>query len=246
MLKNIKLILLESNVDNFIHDYAEDILIQETSITDLLEQNDITYLTEEQLQPYIHKLREIYNHLFQLITDTNVKYVIYKDFNEFLKKNDIKVEFKKEWMELVYNMLYELIPKKTESKLPFGMPELNTNMVDTTLFKRYNTATTIVTRDRLNEKKQLKDDVKLLSEMRNVQNKTLNTYGNITGLWSGLSVLIYACIAGIIIPSLLLPYPLNKYDDMATREVLLALFFSQLFFLFVYLGLSMYKLTKEE
>ncbi|MFB5284535.1 hypothetical protein [Peribacillus sp. Hz7] len=82
--------------------------------------------------------------------------------------------------------------------------------------------------------------------MTSLQMKILNDYGKPKWVWTGLFVLIYACIVGIIYPSTLLPYPKDIYDDVLTKWFLLGLFFSQLVALFVYLGFAMYKLTNDK
>ena len=101
-------------------------------------------------------------------------------------------------------------------------------------------------RDRIKNRDQLRSEVEFLTIRKNEQQKILDDYKKTSGLWSGLAVLVYACIVGIAYPSLLLPYPEGIYDDKKTKWLLIALFFSALFVIFTYLAVSIYKLTQRK
>lgn len=245
MLHRIELILLEDDIDDFINDHAEDILIYGKSVQDVLEEDNSSGLTVEELGPYIIKLHEIFEHVTTLIEQTEENYSIPNNFDDFAKDNAIKVDEHKDWYDLVYRTLWDAIPAKPSSN-PFWGVNLQPMLSTTSLMKSVSPVTAQIHQDRIKERNSLENEVQILAGMKEEQLKILSSYGNISGLWGGLAVLIYACISGIVIPSLLLPYPLETYDDVATRKLLLTLFFSQLIALFVYLGVSMYKLTKED
>lgn len=109
-----------------------------------------------------------------------------------------------------------------------------------------NQANAQVYRQKKRDRDSLKDDLTVLEIHKDEQKKILMDYGQPKGLWMGLAVLVYACLVGVVYPSTLLPYPKNIYNDEDTKWLLLGLFFSQLLFLFIYLGYYMYILTKEE
>lgn len=245
MLEQIELILFEDDVDDFIYDHAKDILVYEKPIEDLLEEADMSRLTSLNIEPYISKLREIFKHIKTIFNNADNDYILPNNFNDFIKDNKVNIDDYKDWYEIVYEIILDIIPKKETSTNIFGLdfdymiarpPNLSSSAM----------TSSIINRDRINEKNNLKDEIQILSGLKDEQMKILRDYGKISGLWSGLLVLIYACIVGIVIPSLLLPYPLGVYDDLATRKLLLKLFFSQLIVLFIYLFISMYRLTRVD
>lgn len=246
MLDRIELILLEDDVDDFIHENATDILIYEKSVEDILKEDDSSGLTAEELNPYITKLHEIFEHLTTLIKETDDDYTIPNNFNDFAKDYCIQIDEHKDWYDLVYRTLWNAIPAKPSSNSLWGFHNLDALAINPSLLNSVSPVTSQIYRDRIKERNGLEDEVQILNGMKEEQEKILSDYGNISGLWSGLAVLIYACIVGIAIPSMLLPYPLNTFDDVATKQLLLILFYSELIALFVYLGISMYKLTKED
>jgi hypothetical protein len=244
MLDRIELILLEEDVDDFIHEHAKEILIEEISIKDILDSDDSTDLTEDELKPYIEKLYKIFKHLMKLIEETANDYALPSNFDDFVKNKGIKIDEKKNWYELVYRTIWNALPEATLSNPLWGV-NLKPLISNSALINSVSPVTSQIYRDRVKERDKLEDEIQILTGMKEEQEKILRDYGKVSGLWGGLAVLIYACIVGITIPSTLLPYPLNTFDDVATKQHLLALFFSELIALFVYLAVSMYKLTKK-
>lgn len=245
MLERINLILLEDDVDDFIHDFARDILGGKKSIESLLEEANYSRLSVENVQPYILSLQEIFDHTMSLIHDTSNKQSLPIDFDTFIKDNNLKINENKEWYEIVYKMIRNsLITKSKPSNTIFGM-NLNSALQPIAPPSYFRMTPVVVTRDRIKERNNLEDEVQILSGFKEEQLEILKDYGQVSGLWSGLAVLIYACIVGIAIPSILTLYPLEIYDNLGTKKILLGLFFSQLIALFLYLGISMYKLTNE-
>jgi len=242
MLDRVELILLEDKIDDFIHEHAEEILIDEKPIKEIIEE-DGADLTEDELGPYITKLREIYEHLTTLIEKIDENYTLPNSFDNFAKDNDIKIDDRKDWYELVYRIIWDVIPDDAYSSPLLGFkPMLSTN----SLMRSLSKVPMQIHRDRVKERNKLEDEVQIITGIKKEHEKILRSYGNVSGLWSGLAVLIYACVVGIVIPSTLLPYPLEIYNDVATKQFLLALFYSELVVLFIYLGVSMYKLTNEK
>lgn len=244
-LKNIELILLENDVDDFIEKYAEDILVEGETIESILEENNSINLTEEDLKPYVEDLYEIYDDLMTMIENTDYSYDLPRAFDDFIKDNDIKIDNRKDWYEIVYTIIYDNLPSEPQTNPIFGMQHYFT-MPKVPVYKPPNIANIKWYNEKVKERNSLRNEVSILAGMEKEQEKILDKYGNVSGLWSGLLVLAYSTITGIVIPILLLPYPLDKYDDIKTRKVLLLLFFSGLASLFIYLAISMYKLTKED
>jgi hypothetical protein len=249
MYDNIGLLLLESDVDDFFHEYAEDILIYEKPIQEILDEEDSADLTEDELKPYIEMLLTIYNHVIDMIDNTDDDYSLPRSFDDFVKDNEVSLNDNKDWYELVYNTIYKEfqrdLQRQASSNPLLGFHPL-IRVPDPAIYNFRSISNAKWYGDKIKERNILKDELQILTVMKEEQKKTLSNYGQISGIWSGLAVLAYSSIAGIVIPILLLPYPLNTYDDAVTRKVLLVLFFSHLIILFIYLAVSMYKLTKED
>lgn len=247
MLERIEFLLLESDIDDFIEEYAEDILLGKKTVSEILEDDNSIELKEEELESYIEDLKRIFDNLMDYINRTSIDYQLPSNFNRFTKDNDIDINDNRNWYKDVYTIIYNNLPDEPpESSILGGVwgysfkpPKIPTvsipNMGD---IKWYN--------EKVKERDSLEDNLMILTGLQEEQKKILNKFGSISGLWSGLLVLGFSTIAGIIVPALLLPYPLNKYDDLATRRLLLFLFINSLISLFLYLGISIYKLTKKD
>lgn len=159
-----------------------------------------------------------------------------RDFKEFIKDTDFIVDKYKDWHETVYTLIFNA---STRTNSMWNMPLVKPLMITPPIVYE-------IRRERIKERNNYIDEIKILTGMKNEHEKLLDEYGSVSGLWSGLAVLAYSTIVGIVVPTLLLPYPLGKYDDVATRELLIVLFFTGLASLFIYLGISMYKLTRDE
>lgn len=244
MLDRVELILFKDDVDDFIENHAEEILIERKSINTILEENPSIELTEEDLKPYTRKLFQIFEDLTSLIEKTDDEYVLPNTFDEFAKDSRIKVSEYYYWYEIVYWVIMNIEPKQP-SLTSIATINLSASIPDPSMFKTANSNSVQMYQDQIKERNSLQGEVQIISGMKKEQEKILKDYGKVSGLWSGLAVLIYACIVGIVIPSILLPYPLETYDDINIKIFLLTLFFSELVALFLYLSISMYKLTKE-
>lgn len=248
MYDNIELLLLESDVDDFFHEHADDVLIYKKPIEKILEEEDSTDLNKEQLEPYIEILSNIYSHMLEMIENTDEDYSLPRSFDDFVKDNQIILNDSKDWYELVYNTIYREwqreLQRQASSNPLLGFYSL-TELTASSTYNFRNIGNAKWYGDKVKERNILKDEIQILKGIKEEQLKILSNYAHISGLWSGLAILTYSTIASIIIPIRLLPYPIGKYDDLATRKLLLFLFISQLIFLFVYLAVSMYKLTKE-
>lgn len=243
MLEQIEKDFLEEEIEDFINDYCEEIIIEEKSIQEILDEDDSSDLTLEILEPYIEELFSIRDEVFKLIEETDENYVLPNNLNELMKDNNIIIEGKKDLHELVYKTIYNLMPD--EPSTIFGTNFKLTAVDHRNLLKGTSVFSQQMLRDRINERNTLRNEVQTLIIRKNEQEKILGDYGKPSGLWGGLWVLIYSCIVGIAYPSVLLPYPKNTYDDVTTKWFLLFLFFSELIALFIYLGVSMFKLTKN-
>jgi len=239
MLKTIEKELLDDDVDTFIYEYSEEIIIENKPFDELLEYDNSYNLTVEQLKPYIDELLRIKDEVIRLM---NKAESLPEEFNDFLKTSGLNVQDRKDWYELVYQTIWDKIPKNP-SYDPFG---INISTPANLIAPRPNLVEQQMYRDKVNELNRLQSEVQILMVRKEEQEKILNDYGKPNGLWGGFFVLVYSCVVGIAYPSTLLPYPKGVYNDELTKCFLLVLFFSQLIVLFLYLGIEMYRLTKSQ
>jgi hypothetical protein len=188
----------------------------------------------------VTRILEIYKFIINEIESTDEGYLLPDDFYEFTRDNDVEINDDKRWHVLIYDLILSQIPQQP-SNFPFH--DIINSVSDIGNFKPIISSQEY--KANVSKVKALEDDIKVLKALRSAENDMLNGYGKISGLWGGLAVLIYACIVGMIIPSFLLPYPLNYFDDSATRMTLLILFVSELIAIFSYLGFAMYRLTRH-
>lgn len=244
MLEQIEKDFLEEEIEGFINDYCEEIIIEEKSIQEILDEDDSSDLTLEILEPYIEELFSIRDEIFKLIEETDENYVLPNNLNELMKDNNIIIEGKKDLHELVYKTIWNSFPDEPSNSL-FGINVKLPAIDHRNILKSTSVFSQQMFRDRIKERNILRSEVQTLIIRKSEQKKILGDYGKPNGLWGGLWVLIYSCIVGIAYPSVLLPYPENTYNDVTTKWFLLILFFSELIALFIYLGVSMSKLTRN-
>lgn|SRR5699024_10410887 len=236
-------LLLEEDADDFILEHYEALFFSEKSVEELLDKDNYNDLTVEKVNPFIKQFYFVKDEVITLI-DKYERDTLPKDFDDIIDGiSELSTPNKKTWYELVYDIIYENLPREQPTN-SFGIPHaiisppINHNLIKpVSEQQRY--------REMVKERDLLSDDLKSLKTQKKEQKKLLDDYGTPQGMWSGLGVLIYACIVGIVYPSTLLPYPTEYYDDITTKWFVLGLFFSELVVLFVYLGFSLYRLTKE-
>lgn len=245
MLKKYNLLLLEEDIEDFIRNNYKKILLEDKTLEQILNEDDSTILTTEEVRPYVGELKEILEDILSMIKKSNCDYIP-QDFKEFMKiaeeLRSPNITYRKEWYELVFDVVLELIPEEKPDN-PWGF---NFQVPIESLKLPHITSQVEIQayRDKVRERDRLENEIHILKLQKCEQEKILGDYGKPIGLWSGLLVLAYACFVGIVYPSTLLPYPEQVYNDILTKWVILSLFFSQLLVLFIYLALSMYKLTK--
>lgn len=241
LLESGKKIIENEDIDDFVREYAEEILFNQKSVEDIFEEDHSINLDRSLIDSTLVRVKEIFEFIFRKIQLTDDDYLLPTDFNEFTRDNEIKINEYRDWHELIYDSILSHISKQKSSFPYYDMVSSFPNIGN---FKSILSSQEYESNVR--KMINLEDDIKVLEALRNAEEDMLKGYGKISGLWSGLAILIYACIVGIIIPSFLLPYPLNYYDDYATRMTLLILFISELIAIFSYLGFSMFRLTKYD
>lgn len=235
--------LLEEDANDFIIEHHEDLVLNDKSVEQLVNESDYNGITKAKLDPFIKQFDSVKDEVITIIQKHEGS-TIPSNFDDIITgKSDLSNPDKKSWYELIYDVIYKNMPKEKPANkfgIPhFTPPSLNLSTVKPAgEYQRY--------RDMVKERDQLADDLGALRAQKKEQKKILDDYGTPHGMWAGLGVLIYACIVGIAYPSTLLPYPINYYNDVETKWILLTLFFSELIVLFVYLAFSLYRLTSNQ
>ncbi|MED4798869.1 hypothetical protein P9684_03245 [Bacillus atrophaeus] len=238
LLQNIENYLLEEDAKDFLKDNIKK-LLQMESLSEIINEDKYNYRSEEELKPYFNEMQNIMQELFTLFDKLEE---LDDDFDDFYKKNNhhLKDIEKRDLYEFAYDGMMDWVSSQSQSSDPFALA-LNYRPPISNL-----PSVNLEYRDKKREHDRLYDDIRVLELQIEEQRKILNDYGKPRGVWGGFAVLVYACIVGIIYPSMLLPYPTDTYNDNLTKYWLLILFFSQLVALFVYLGFAMFKLMKDE
>lgn len=241
MYEKSSALLLAEDVDDFILENIKNFVFTDKSVEQLLDEGDYDGLTAEKLEPFIKLFNSVKDEVIKIINEYD-KDTISKDFDDIINgKSDLNIPDKKYWYELVYDEIYESLPREQPLN-SFSLPQFMHNPT-------YNQKhiTPVIEQQRYREMvkdcEKLSNDLIILSAQQKEQQELLSYYGTPHCMWSGLGVLMYACIVGIVFPSLLLPYPIEYYNNTTIRWILLGLFFSELVVLFIYLGLSLYRLT---
>lgn len=230
MRANAEEFLFEDDLNDFVSEENIERIILGRTLEEVIEEDDYDFLTKEEVEPYYKQVKEIASEIAELHNSTEEYYGKFSEFTKVFK--DFKYPDRMNWYEKVFKVMDDMA--QPESPYFFGgityrPPNINTDYKDTQ-----------------KELDRLIDDIRVLELQLGEQMKILNDYGKPKWVWSGLFVLIYACIVGIVYPSTLMPYPEKVYDDNLTKWFLLGLFFSQLLALIIYLGFATYKLTNEK
>jgi hypothetical protein len=234
MLENAIKFLFEDDLNDFVSEDNIKRIIRGKTLEEVIEEDEYTLLSKEQLEPYHKQVKEMSDELMELHGSTED---YYEKFSEFKKVfTDYKYADHMEWYERIFEVIDDMLEPEPQGpfsrfKLAPITPTFNTDYKETK-----------------KERDRLIDDIRVLNLQLEDNLKIYNDYGKPKWVWSGLLVLVYACIVGIVYPSTLLPYPEEEkiYDDVLTKWFLLGLFYSQLLALIIYLGAAMYQLTRQK
>ncbi|MGE7687331.1 hypothetical protein [Peribacillus simplex] len=228
--RNAEKFLFEEDLDYFVtYKNIKRILLGRT-LEEVMEEDEYDYLTEEQLEPYYKQVKEMASELMELHGSTDDYYEEFSVFKKFF--TDYKYPNRMNWYERIFKVIDDMA--QPEAQGIFGHINLGTAI---------SIPTNTDYKDTKKERDRLTDDIRVLELQLEEQFRILDYYGKPKWVWSGLLVLVYACLVGIVYPSTLLPYTEKVHDDVLTKWFLLGLFYSQLLLLVVYLGAAMYQLT---
>lgn len=241
ILKQLNFQIFEDEADDFIRNHAEEVLVNHKSIQSILEKYNYS-LTVEEIEWIVKKIQKIFNEIMKLIENDTIS-SLPSEFKTFKENKNMTIEKYESWYEEVYTIIYREKLKTISSN--YLLLRNNYSMLHSVI----NTPSKELLRikhERFKEKNYLQDEIQILNGLKKELTKILKSYSARKELKYGFIVFIYNSIVGIVIPSMLLPYPLNTYDDVATKQLLLGLFLSELIVLFIYLGISIYQLVQSE
>lgn len=250
LLSEVEEYLLEKDREEFIDDYYSELIFDEIPLEILLESMGGTYRgrSATELEPAANELLQINTVLKSMFEAQEIHYStdLPEDFRDFVTIASEDLEGCRSWYEMLYDEYQYQLPKRPTtgysgtflSDFDFTPPRLHNQIEAQTEAQAYQ--------QKIRDRDTYRNELSYLIQQRTEQTKILEDYGKPSGMWGGLIVLVYASIVGIGYPVTLLPYPPQTYNDEATRRLILLLFLSQLLALFLYLGISMHSLTKDE
>ena len=244
--------LLEEDRDDFVYEHYEDLTIRKTPLKVVLEGQDGVFRgrSAEELKPAVDELTRIDSALNKLLEDRGIKYSndLPDEFDNFATFAPENLEGRKSWYKLLYNGYKDSLPKRPKNRASgfLQLPDMDFDILPPPLYNIKAQSDMQAYQQKRRDRDTYNNEISNLKQQKLAQQKILEKFGKPHGMWSGLAVLVYASIVGIGYPIMLLPYPEETYDDEATRLLIILLFLSQLLALFLYLGINMYLLTKEE
>lgn len=228
--------LLAYDHDRFINEYAEKLIDDNISLEDIFEEEEEELYMGWDIDEFRSAYEEfimIKDHVIEIIHQdqlTSSVELVY-DFDEFMKQNTSDLLGNKSWYEIIYYHFQE-------RESPFGYS------VSTMLAP--SSASFVKERRKSYQEKEKEfhthnNELTFLYRKKTEHEKILKNFGGTNNMWAGLLVLVYASIVGIVIP-----VTWGLYGSSPNKTMILCLFLSQLVALFIYLGCSMYSLTKNE
>lgn len=227
LVDSITKYLFEEDLDDFVTKKNMKLLINNYSLEEIIREDNYTYLSKEELEPYFDILLEIKEEVFRIYKIPNFSKGF---FEEIIEQGKIIHNDRSEWYSIMLNAMMDVYsPGGWLSDLTYK------SIVPSPVNTDY--------KDKAREKEQLIYEIEFLNKQKAEQERAINNQLETRWVWSGIGVLIYSSIIGILYPATLLPYNTNIYDDEQTKILLLILFGSCLFLIFIYLIFAVYKLT---
>lgn len=243
--------LLEEDREDFIYEHYKDLTIGKTPLEVVLESPEGMFRgrTAKELKPVVDELTRIDRALKQMFEAQGIRYSndLPDEFGNFAIIAPEDLEGRRSWYELLYREYKYELPKRPKIGSP-GFPKIPDMefVPPPSLYNIKAQSEEQVYQQKKRDRDTYKNEISYLKRQKIEQKKILEDFGKPHGMWGGLAVLVYASIVGIGYPVTLLPYPKETYDDEDTRLLILLLFLSQLLALFVYLGINMHLLTRDE
>jgi hypothetical protein len=224
LIEKANLYLFEDDLADFVEDRSVIRgLLDGKSLERIVREEEFELLSIEELRPHFKQLQEI---LADILDGSEVT------LEDLKEKQELKHPERESWYKQIFKGMDELAEEQSRSyhswmhaAVDISPPRLNTEY-----------------KEKKKELGQLEAELIILRAQKEEQERILKDFGNPKYVMSGLIVLAYAAVVGMIYPSTLLPYPTGTYDDTLTKWWILSLFFSHIFAIFTYLFVAMKRL----
>lgn len=228
LLEKVNTYLFEDDLEDFVTKDNLILLLKGKKLEEIIKESEFTFLTQEELSPHFDILIEIKEEVEDFIVSEDFEK---KSIDEIIDQTDIKHPGRSDWYKKMEDAIQELYSPPT-SQFPYFSPPRIPDHTEYRLKKR--------------EKEQLLNEIKILESQRTELENTINDYIEGSSIWSGIGVLIYSSLVGILYPATLLPYPINYYNDAQTKTLVIILFGSGLLSIFLYLIIAVYKMISRK
>lgn len=228
LVDSITKFLFEDDLNDFVTEGNMKLLINNYSLEEIIKEDEYTYLSKEELEPYFILLLEIKEEVVDIykMNGGSKQYSV-----EFIEQKKIKYVERSEWYLIMLDAIIDTFSSTRGWISDIAYKTMGASSINTDY------------KDKAREKEQLVYEIEFLNKQKLEQERAINNQLETKWVWSGIGVLIYSSIIGILYPATLLPYDTDIYNNEQTKTFLLILFGSCLFLLFIYLIFAVYKLT---
>lgn len=232
LLEEVNTYLFEDDLEDFVTEDNLTLMLEGKKLEEIIKEAEYTYLSQEELSPYFNILIEIKEEIENHIQSEGLEK---NSTDRLIDQKDMKYPVRSDWYKTMEDAILDFyspssspfshIPLLPPSRIPFNTEEYK--------YKK-------------REKEQLSNEIKILESQRTEHENTINNYIEGSWIWSGIGVLIYSSLVGILYPATLLPYPINYYNDAQTKTLVIILFGSGLLSIFLYLIIAVYKMISRK
>ena len=161
LYESAKQVVQDEDIDDFVREYAEDIVFNNKTVEDILEEDHTIKLERNVIDSALARVAEIYEFIVKKIQSTDDSYSLPSDFNEFTRDNEIKISEDRSWHELIYDLVLSHIPQQ-QSSFPYS--NLISSVSDFNNFKPILSSQEY--KANVSKVKALEDDIKVLKALR--------------------------------------------------------------------------------
>lgn len=230
--RKIEEYLFEDDLDDFVTIKNLKLLLQGRSLKEIVKESEYDYLTIEELLPHFEVLLLIKDEVIELFQDENFSS---EWFAERLDMKNVIYSNRIEWYERMLEALIQFYTPKDPFSFNFPYQSSFPTLSGVSDYKQ-----------KVKEKEQLENELIILKSQKQELVSSVNEYFQIKGIWVGIGVLAFVSFLGILYPASLLPYNLEAYNDLKTKNLLIAIFAVCLVTIFGYLIIYLSAIIKQK
>lgn len=168
LYESAKHVVQDEDIDDFVREYAEDILFNDKFLESILEEDNTINLERDVIEITLARVAEIFKFILMRIESTDDSYSLPSEFNEFTRDNEIKISEDRSWHELIYDLVLSHTPQQ-QSSFPYS--NLISSVSDRGNFKPI--LSTQEYKANVSKVKALEDDIKVLKALRSAEDDML-------------------------------------------------------------------------